>query len=35
MLIIYILTGVVIGTALFAGIFYLGYKTGKAVYEEL
>ena len=34
-MLIYILTGAVLGSILFAGIFYLGYKTGKAVYEEL
>ncbi len=39
MLVLYIITGVVIGSALVAGIFYMGYKTGykagRRVYEEL
>ena len=35
MLIVHISVGIILGSALFAGIFYLGYKTGKAVYEEL
>lgn len=32
---LFIITGAVIGAALFAGIFYMGYKTGRRVYEEL
>lgn len=36
---LFIVTGAVIGTALFAGIFYMGYRTGykagRRVYEEL
>lgn len=35
MLVVYIITGVVIGAGLFAGIFYMGYKAGRRVYEEL
>lgn len=35
MLVVYIVTGAIIGTALFSGIFYMGYKTGRRVYEEL
>lgn len=35
MLAVYIITGVVLGVALFAGIFYMGYKAGRRVYEEL
>ena len=31
----YILTGVVIGSFLFAGIYYMGYRAGRRVYEEL
>lgn len=32
---LFIIIGAVIGTALFSGIFYMGYKTGRRVYEEL
>lgn len=36
---VYIITGAVIGTALSASIFYMGYRTGykagRRVYEEL
>ena len=32
MLALFIVTGVVIGAALFVGVFYMGYKTGR---EEL
>jgi hypothetical protein len=35
MLVVHIIIGVVIGVSLFAGIFYMGYKTGRRVYEEL
>lgn len=35
MLVVYFVTGAVIGAALFLGIFYMGYKTGRRVYEEL
>ena len=35
MLALFIITGIVIGAALFSGIFYMGYKTGRRVYEEL
>lgn len=39
MLVVYIVTGAVIGTALVAGIYFMGYKTGykagRRVYEEL
>ena len=35
MIALYISIGVVIGAALFSGIFYMGYKTGRRVYEEL
>lgn len=35
MLVVYIITGAVIGTAIVAGIFYMGYRSGKRVYEEL
>jgi hypothetical protein len=34
MLVVYIITGIVIGTALVAGIFYMGYKTGRRVYRS-
>lgn len=29
MLVVYVITGAVIGTALVAVIFYMGYKTGR------
>ena len=29
MLVVHIVTGIVIGTALVSGIFYMGYKTGR------
>lgn len=35
MLVVYVIAGAAIGTALFAGIFYMGYKAGRRVYEEL
>ena len=34
-MIVYILTGVVLGSAVFAGIYYMGYRAGRRVYEEL
>lgn len=30
-MIVYIIAGIVIGAALFSGIFYMGYKTGRRV----
>ena len=35
MIVLFSITGVVIGTALFSGIYYMGYKAGRRVYEEL
>lgn len=35
MLVVYIVAGIVIGAALVAGIYFMGYKTGRGVYEEL
>ena len=33
MLIVYISVGVVIGSALFAGIYYMGYRAGRRSYK--
>ena len=35
MLVVYILTGIILGSVLFAGIYYMGYRAGRRVYEEL
>ena len=31
----YILIGVIIGSAIVAGVYYMGYRAGRRVYEEL
>ena len=35
MIVLYIITGLVLGVALFASIYYMGYKDGYRAYEEL